>query len=402
MHNFTKDDAGATSLTFSLMLVGVLFAIGVAIDTGRAFSYKQDLQSSLDAATLFAALNVKENDFQDDAKLLFRANLDPDRLATAKSDFKRDTGIVRGNATGSVDLAFGGIIGRNSLPVSVVSTVSVEDDASSCIIALDTDQRGVNLNGGTILIAPECGIEVHSVSNPAMSINSGLKVDVPEICVKGSRINDNSNGQVPNIKLNCEVNPDPYLGVFDVPDSSICDFNSRNFNDSEITLEPGVYCGNFNFNGSPNVTFTGGEQPYILRNSRWIINGGNWEGEEVSFYFADQNSEILFNSGVRAELTPPRSGPYEGVFMTEAPGLNDGRITFNDSEGFDVEGIVYLPSREMNMNGGATLRARELQFVARSFSFNGAQISLETPSQVVTVETFPFLIGNEPEEPDSE
>ena len=129
------------------------------------------------------------------------------------------------------------------------------------------------------------------------------------------------------------------------------------------------------------MTFMGGEEPYVLKGGSWNVNGGEWSGDNVSFYFADSNSKIQFNSGVLATLTPPNSGPYEGVFITEAPGLNNSQFIINDSRGFDFEGIVYLPSREITLNSGATVRSRDLQLVARSFIVNGANLNLKTPGR---------------------
>jgi len=135
----------------------------------------------------------------------------------------------------------------------------------------------------------------------------------------------------------------------------------------------------------------GGEQPYVLKGGSWNVNGGEWSGDNVSFYFADANSKIQFNSGVLATLSPPTSGPYEGVFITEAPDLRNSQFTINDSRGFDFEGIVYLPSREITLNSGATVRSRDLQLVARSFIINGANLNLETPGRATESVPFTYL-----------
>ena len=224
-------------------------------------------------------------------------------------------------------------------------------------------------------------VEVHAQGNPAFIINSGVNLAVPQSCIAGDDIVDN-NGTADNIQTGCSVSPDPYLGAFEEPDTSHCDYNSKNFDAATLTLHPGVYCGNFNFNNSnTKVTFMGGEEPYVLKGGSWNVNGGEWSGDNVSFYFADANSKIQFNSGVLATLTPPTSGPYEGVFIAEAPGLNNSQFIINDSLGFDFEGIVYLPSREVILNSGATVRSRDLQLVARSFIVNGANLNLQTPSR---------------------
>jgi len=378
---FFKEESGAMSAGFAGILFTLLLSAGMAIDVSRAYSYSQTMQNALDASTLHAAQNAREFNYQQNAQAFFKDNFDKSQITNVQSQYRLETEFVRGTANGQLQLFFGKILGRDTLPISVNSAVSVSAQPA-CIVALQTrNGAGITLNGGANVTSPECGLEVHATRKPAFIINSGVNLDVPQTCIAGDRIVDN-NRSVDNIQTSCPVNPDPYLGAFEEPDSSHCDYRNMNFNEANITLYPGVYCGHFNFNNSnAKVHFTGGEQPYILRGGSWNVNGGEWSGDNVSFYFADARSRLQFNSGVKAALTPPTSGPYEGVFITEAPDLRNSQFIINDSRGFDFEGIIYLPSREIIMNSGATVRSRELHLVARSFIINGANLNLETPSQ---------------------
>ena len=381
MHNFVQNESGAMSIGFGIALFTLVLASGMAIDVSRAYAYRLTMQQALDASTLHAAQNIGENNYQQNAQDFFTDNFDRPRIREVQSQYAAQPDFVRGTASGQLSLFFGRILGRDSLPITVSSSVSIGSQPA-CIVALQQGNgAGITLNGGANVTSPECGLEVHAQGRPAFIINSGVNLDVPQTCIAGDRIVDN-NRNVDNIQTSCAVNPDPYLGAFEEPDSSHCDYRNMNFNQANVTLHPGVYCGNFNFNNSrAKVTLTGGEQPYILRGSRWNINGGTWTGDNVSFYFADASSTLQFNSGVQATLTPPTRGPYEGVFLTEAPNLRRSQFIINDSRGFDFEGIIYLPSREIILNGGATIRSRELQLVARSFIINSANLNLETPSQ---------------------
>jgi len=390
LHNFLRDNSGAMSVGFGAAIFTLLLSGGMAIDVARAYSYKLTMQNALDASTLHAAQNAREANYQQNAQGFFIDNFDEPSMADVQSQYTLGPETVSGRASGNLSLFFGSFLGRNSLPISVSSAVSVGAQ-SACIIALEPKRgAGVTLNSGANITSPDCGIEVHSTHSPTFIINSGVNLDVPQTCIAGDRIVDN-NRNVNNIETSCPVNPDPYLDVFEEPDSSHCDYNRTNFNQANITLHPGVYCGNFNFNNSNSkVTFTGGDEPYVLR-GRWNVNGGEWNGENVSFYFENERAGIQFNSGVKAALTPPTSGPYEGVFITESPGLRSSNFILNDSRGFDFEGIVYLPSRKVIMNSGATIRSRELHLVAANFIFNGANLNLETPRQGASGSTVAYI-----------
>ncbi|MEP1229868.1 MAG: TadE/TadG family type IV pilus assembly protein [Litorimonas sp.] len=379
LNKFGQNESGAMSVGFGGILFTLMLSTGMAIDVSRAYSYSQNMQNALDASTLHAAQNIRNEDFQQNAQGFFKDNFNKTNISNIQSQYSVETEFVRGTANGQLPLFFGKFLGRDTLPISVSAAVSVSS-APACIVALQTrNGAGITLNSGANVTSPECGLEVHSTRNPAFIINSGVTLEVPQTCIASDRIVDN-NGAVDNIQTSCAVNPDPYLGEFEEPDSSHCDYRNTNFNEANITLHPGVYCGYFNFNNSnTKVHFTGGEEPYILRGGSWNVNGGEWSGDNVSFYFADAQSRLQFNSGVKATLTPPTSGPYEGVFITETPGLRNSQFIINDSRGFDFEGIIYLPSREIILNSGATVRSRELSLVARSFIINGANLNLETP-----------------------
>ena len=381
MRHFIKDESGAMSVGFGAALFTLILVSGMAIDVARAHSYRLTMQDALDASTMHAAQNARQADYHINAEDFFKDNFDEPNIENIESQYSLESEFVRGKASGDLPLFFGNFLGRDSIAISVKASVGF-GGSPACIIALNTGNgAGVTLNSGANVTSPECGVEVHTQGNPAFIINSGVNLAVPQTCIAGNDIIDN-NGTASGIQTGCSVSPDPYLGAFEEPDTSHCDYNNKNFNEATITLHPGVYCGHFNFNNSnAKVTFMGGEEPYVLKGGSWNVNGGEWVGDNVSFYFADANSRIQFNSGVLATLTPPTSGPYEGVFITEAPSLNNSQFIINDSRGFDFEGIVYLPSREVILNSGATVRSRDLQLVARSFIVNGANLNLQTPSR---------------------
>ena len=177
-----------------------------------------------------------------------------------------------------------------------------------------------------------------------------------------------------NIVTSCPVEADPYLGAFPEPSSNSCDYNHGNFNNSSVNLTPGTYCGWFNFNNSDaHVSFSPGL--YVIKNGGWNVNGGTWTGDGVTFYFAD-SSKIQFNSGVDADLKAPTEGDYANVIFTEKPGLGNSHFILNDSKGFDVEGIIYLPSRDFIFNSGSNLKGRKIELVTNTLTINQGVIDI--------------------------
>jgi len=377
----------------------MIIATGAAVDVLRAHNFQQELQSSVDASTLYAASNLENDEFEKNSKDLFDANFESNVVLNVTDSYVVDSNkeSVTGNASGDLKLTLASVFGYNTIPISATSVVKFDvDETVPCIYALRQSGTGMYLSNGTTIQAPTCRVDVHSTANPAFALNGAANIDVAEFCIAGDKIIDNDRN-TDNINTSCEVDADPYAGAFEEPKQSDCYSGNRFFNNAEeIVLEPGTYCDNLFFNNSGvKVKLTGGEEPYILRNSKWFLNGGDWEGDNVSFYFADSNSKFIFNNGIKAKFTPPTSGPYEGVFMTEAPGLSNSTFILNDSRGFDWEGIVYLPSREFIMNGGATVRARDLKLVANFFRFNnGVTLNIEpNPANSEEVSKNVFYLG---------
>ncbi len=131
-----------------------------------------------------------------------------------------------------------------------------------------------------------------------------------------------------------------------------------------------------NFNGAIDVTFAPGL--YVIEGGDWNVNGGSWTGSGVTFYFAD-TSRIQFNSGVRAKLAAPTSGPYRNFLIFEKPGLSRSAFIFNDSASNDLDGIIYLPSRNMTYNSGSEARGDRLAMVFNTLIVNQTNWRLAPP-----------------------
>jgi len=389
---YTKSEDGNFSIIaaagFGLLALGV----AISVEISRAHSLDNSLQDSLDIATLYAAQAIKDGDFDDDDNdninednpkqdsiFHFRENFNSIHSANVTSiDFELDDGKMIGTASAEMSLTFAGLLNRDKLTVNARSVVNLSSGGSSpCIMALNPDrQPGILLNGGANVVAPDCEMHVYSTQNPAFTLNGGTVLDVKKVCVEGNIVRNNSGfPSIANLERNCEAAPDPYAGVLPQPDTSGCDYSSRVYNDFNLVLRPGIYCGTHNIK-SEQVEFEPGL--YILKEGGWVIDGGNWEGEGVTFYYADR-ADIQFNSAVAAELSAPTSGPYKDVFMYEAPNIpyTANQWVLNDTRGFDFEGIIYLPSRQVVFNSNANLRSLRMDIVAGSVIFNNASIELE-------------------------
>ena len=136
-----------------------------------------------------------------------------------------------------------------------------------------------------------------------------------------------------------------------------------------VTISPGVYCGWTNFNGSGTLTLNPGL--YIIKNGGMTFNSG-WTvtGNGVTFYLVDQNATITFNGNVNFKFTPPTSGTYANVLMFEPAGLANTNLPINGTSGSSLQGLLYLPSRDVMINSVSNLSGDKVTMVFSSVIFN--------------------------------
>lgn len=372
---FGRDERASVLIVFSLMAFVILGLAGVAVDYTRATNVEARIRDSLDAAVL-AAIKQDVSQRQGTAEKVFARNLGTPAGLVVKLEFA-STGptTYSGTARATMKTSIAAAIGIEAFPIAAFSEARITDSGKACILVLSTTApQALLVNGGANVVAPDCEVHVHSTASPAAVFNAGTSLDTKRICIKGTTILDNG-GHHPNTNTGCSPSADPYVGRFPEPASATCDFSNLNFNGGNVNLTPGVYCGWVNFNNAPNVTFAPGV--YIIKNGGWNVNAGNWSGDRVTFYFAD-TSKIQFNSAVAARLTAPTSGPYENVIITEKPGLAASHFVLDDSRGFDVRGLIYLPSRDTIFNSASGLQAKDFTIVVNTLILNQTNWNLES------------------------
>lgn len=386
--DYRKKTEGSTSMMFAASLSALLMGIAATIDVSTSLAAKSKMQTALDSAVLSAAINADADNFIAFAEEAYHANLSVEGISNTTLTFTKETNATAQTVTGTVraktPLLFSEVFNKDGLDVSLSSVAKVDistvadvptGEGPTCVMSLSTnDWHALTINSGAKLNAPGCEVHVHSEKSSAMAVNGGIDVDVHRTCVAGSGITDNSQGQIGRVDLNCDVRPDPYAGLVPEPTDVSCDYSHGNYDSApgnKLVMQPGTYCGWHNFNNS-NIDVEFAPGLYVIRNGGWNVNGGNWSGQGVTFYLYD-NSNLQFNSNVKADFSAPTTGDYKDVFLTERPSLNSIRnYTMNSNSGFNFDGAVYLPRSNFTMNSGGDLVIRRMQFVANRVMLNGS------------------------------
>jgi Flp pilus assembly protein TadG len=267
----------------------------------------------------------------------------------------------------TVPLVFSALF-LTSNPVATAAATASSTGPSVCIYVLGTGSQTLTVNGGFSLSAPNCEVDVASTASPAAIFNSGTTFNTMKTCVAGAVTNNGAT--IGGLASRCSTHANPYKGALAAPSVGGCTVNSANYSGT-VSLSPGTYCGNFNFNGSGTLRLAAGT--YIFNSTNWNINSG-WTvtGTGVTFYFANSSSYVQFNSGVTVSLTAPTSGTYANVLMFEPDGLSTSSFAIDgsSSSGHALQGLVYLPSRNITFNSTYSGTADAFTLVVNQLIFD--------------------------------
>ncbi|WP_250972760.1 TadE/TadG family type IV pilus assembly protein [Agrobacterium rosae] len=376
--------SGGNFGVLSALVFPILIATaGGAVDIYGAFTEKAHLQEKLDSGVLAAAVEPTPSGqrLQIENFLADLAGNDGEAV-----DFQKTLSVISntdGSVTGTFNAqfvpSFLSLVGIDLLPISVSSTaIAPKSKApSTCIYVLGNTNQAVLVNSGAAVKAPSCGVDVSSVSNPAFIMNSGSTIETARFCVKGRQYIKNG-GTLSNLQVGCDAASDPYIGKMIEPKVPSSCTTSGTKDGATVSLKPGLHC-DVTFNGSPTITFEPGL--HVVKGRMIINSNAKVKAEGVTFYFPDVDSEIRANGGLSFTASAPASGTYKGILMFEktsgaSPGTNTRQYIFNGSKGETLDGVIYLPNRDVTYNS-TTNQANKISLVVNTMIINSANWALE-------------------------
>jgi Flp pilus assembly protein TadG len=383
INRFRRDNTGNIATIFAFSLVPLLAAVGASVDYSLASAQRSKTQAVLDSAVL-AGVQESGSTLQiAKASAFFDAQITNPWGSKPTASFSVDSsGKLIGTATGSVNAQFIKLIGISAIPVNATST-AVETSTSSstpakkiCILLVNpTNAQSLLVNSGANLTAPNCDINVDSTAGTAAMINWGstTSLGVNKICIKGGATQNGGTKSV--VSTNCAAVSNPFVNALPTVTPGSCSFNNQTYNGS-VTISPGVYCGWTNFNGSGTLTLNPGL--YIIKNGGMTFNSG-WTvtGTGVTFYLVDQNATLQFNGNVTTTLSPPTSGTYANILMFEPDSLSSSNLPIDGTSGSSLQGLIYLPSRNVTINSVSNVSADNVTMVFSTLIMNAMNWNID-------------------------
>jgi Flp pilus assembly protein TadG len=413
-----RDQRGNLAVMFALASA-VLFGFGaLALDASHLYVVKRQLQGAADAASLAAVLELPDEDAALDEALEYAAkNLPTERYGVvlasgdvllgqwdastrtfhpgvSPADAVKVT-TRRAHANGNPATTYlARVLGYHEVDV-VAQSIAGPGRAPVCLLALEPSAAGVDVGNGTIT-ANGCTVHVNS-DHPAEALTgqSNGSVTAESICVNGDHGNKPSYSPTP---AECGSTPDP-LADLEPPSYAGCDETNYKLTSSDATIDPGVYCGGIEAEGSVTLTMNAGI--YVIKNGPFKVAGGaSLVGNGVSIYLKGPGASVDVAGAASITLSAPTMGPMAGVLFFADRDLPAGtEHAFKGGGNIHYEGTMYFPTTDFLLvgNGSGTSPSPFSLFIARRFRFNGiGELSINADYDGSAVPVPPGVLGERP------
>ena len=145
---FLRDTSGSYAVLFAIALVPVILSAGIAVDYASMTRNRAFLQNAMDAAVIAAGAetNMTPEERIEEAVNVFEANVESHSLQVTP-EITVDGETISGTANYDHPTSFGGIIGINSIGVSVAAQVKYAVE-SAAEVAMVLDYSGSMASNG--------------------------------------------------------------------------------------------------------------------------------------------------------------------------------------------------------------------------------------------------------------
>ena len=328
---------GSVAVIFGLSATALVGMVGGAVDYARLVSQRSNLQSAVDAGVMAGGNALKLVVSSTDSivglttqTIRTEAKASPASPVSIEVSVAADKTSVTARAEQSVKLVFGPFVGMAAIPISAQAKASVVGKMRLCMLALDPSATGAfALQQKAQVTAYDCALYSNSNSRSGMVGRNSSMARAQTICSAGGFENQSANF-TPNPQTGCPVIPDPLrdsptpqigqctllAAVLKIIDIATGPSKGVNVIASNVTLNPGTYCGGLKITKKAVVTLNPGI--YVFKDGPLVVDKeATLTGSDVGLFFTGNNAGLLFDKKTTISLSAPTTGPMAGLLMSE-------------------------------------------------------------------------------------
>jgi Flp pilus assembly protein TadG len=371
-------DRGQILIMTALMLPALIGFMGLALDVGYAYDYKQQMQIAADSAAVTAALLLKSNSTATQTQLDTAAQADATgngftngsnstTVTTTKSpgvnapcniySYLNDSTAVRVQITQPQNTFLAQILGFTQWSISACAVANAGGASTTGVVVLDSSGHpSVTVSGGSGM-SINGDMYVDSTNSANINISGGSTLSLGGLYDAAASCTGTGNcaGITPTPTYNSSPLADP-LASRSVPTATGgAQTVPASCSSGNCTLQQGTYTSitlNHNsFGDGTCATFSSGV--YVINGNFTIQSGQCATGSGVTFYVTNNGQLSFQDNNTRVTFSAPTSGTNEGMLIfqdrtdTHTAGITSGVIT-------ELSGILYVSDAMLNYSGGGT------------------------------------------------
>nr|WP_183573394.1 TadE/TadG family type IV pilus assembly protein [Methylorubrum rhodinum] len=332
-----RANQGSVAVIFGLSATALVGMVGGAVDYARLVSQRSNLQNAVDAGVMAGGNALKLVVSNTDSiiglttqTIQTEANASPASPVSVQVSVAADKTSVAARAEQTVRLIFGPFVGMGTMAISAQAKASVVGKMRLCMLSLDPSAAGAfSVQQKAQVTAYDCALYSNSSDKSGMVGRNASMARAQTICSAGGFENQSANF-TPNPQTGCPVisdplrdRPTPQIGqctllaaILRLLDVATGPSKGVNVIASNVTLEPGTYCGGLKITKKAVVTLKPGI--YVIKDGPLIVDKeATLTGNDVAFFFTGNNAGLLFDKKTTISLAAPTTGPMAGLLMSE-------------------------------------------------------------------------------------
>ncbi len=412
LKRYLKNEEGSTAAVFALAIPMFIGGIALAVELGHWHQNKSKLQELADSTAFAAAQEIKI--LREDAKYEYAG------MGHAyENGFDYNNGDVvvispplSGRFAGRDDAVevelnqlqktyFSRYFGNKTFDMATRATAIVLEGRPVCVLAINpTAPAAIDMGGNASISMQNCAL--HSNSSAPNSVLVGNNTTIEAECLSSAGGIDATG----TMTMACDDQTDPFSGrtpdpfrntvIADDVSSLPCSSATRQGQNQFLSMEPGQnvrrICQNVRTNGlieflDPGTYYFDGVQLETDGNNSLIF------GRDVTLVFLNGGTLMGANAG-NINLTPQTSGDYAGMAMFFDPETTtQTNLTINGNANTLIEGVIYAPSMDIQINGGANVSSRCTLVVGNTVDIRGNAGFSNTDCEALGIEPMTSLSG---------
>lgn len=386
---------GNVAVMTALLLPAMIGGAGFASDTAQWVMMRRAMQRQVDSAALAGALAITQGaDVSGTVTADLTKNNNFTRTTTtietppSVGTYAGNSAAVRVRVVSSVRLPFSGALLQRAVSIGVEATAAMLLNGEYCLLALDPSRTASVSMGGSTIVNASCGLHSNASGNPAITAGGSSSIFASPVSAVG-----NINTTSTNYAAGTTFRPytvrqrDPYASIADPTISSSPNNGDVNPNQTR-DLTPGNYRG-MNIQGTanlaPGIYYIDGQGNGNNNSSGGLSIGSQAvvNGTGVTFVLTMRNAPttgtsamiagMKVNGGATLNLTAPTDGTYKGilVYQDRRANLLGDTVIINGNATSKLEGAIYVPRNEVQMNGTTGMNINCMQIVGYRLTFTG-------------------------------